>query len=72
MSDRTITERLQPSLLDRLTDSDPGVPAERRDDRVIDLRRLREIRWLPADSDVETVLAAFESPPESGRQHATG
>lgn len=43
MSDRTITERLQPSLLDRLTDSDPGVPAERRDDRVIDLRRLREI-----------------------------
>ena len=36
------------------------------------LRRLREIRWLPADSDVETVLAAFESPPESGRQHATG
>jgi len=56
MSDRTITERLQPSLLDRLTDDDPSVATERRDDRVIDLRRLREIiqrdlSWLLNTSD---------------------
>lgn len=43
MSDKTIAERLQPSLLDRLTDDEPGEMTERRDDRVIDLRQLREI-----------------------------
>ncbi|WP_343115930.1 type VI secretion system baseplate subunit TssE [Ostreiculturibacter nitratireducens] len=43
MSDKTITERLQPSLLDRLTDNDPGQKTERRDDRIIDIRGLRDI-----------------------------
>jgi len=43
MADRTITERLQPSLLDRLTDTEPENRTESRDDRVIDIRRLREI-----------------------------
>lgn len=43
MSDKTITDRLQPSLLDRLTDNNPGEQTESRDARVIDLRRLREI-----------------------------
>lgn len=43
MSDKTITERLQPSLLDRLTDNEPGKETERRDDRIIDIRSLREI-----------------------------
>lgn len=43
MSDQTITERLQPSLLDRLTDNAPESRTERREDRVIDLRALREI-----------------------------
>ena len=67
MSDRTITERLQPSLLDRLTDSDPGVPAERRDDRVIDLRRLREIiqrdlSWLLNTSDNSSMIDADRYP----------
>lgn len=56
MSDKTITERLQPSLLDRLTDNTPGEKVERRDDRVIDLRRLRDIIqrdlvWLLNTSD---------------------
>lgn len=56
MSDKTIAERLQPSLLDRLTDSDPGDQKERREDRVIDLRQLREIiqrdlSWLLNTSD---------------------
>jgi type VI secretion system protein ImpF len=43
MADKMMTERLQPSLLDRLTDDDPTNPLEGRDARVIDLRRLREI-----------------------------
>ncbi|MEP4246664.1 type VI secretion system baseplate subunit TssE [Tateyamaria sp.] len=43
MSDRMIAERLQPSLLDRLTDDDPFEVKESRDSRVIDLRQLREI-----------------------------
>ncbi|MGB8624277.1 MAG: type VI secretion system baseplate subunit TssE [Paracoccaceae bacterium] len=43
MADKTISERLQPSLLDRLTDVDPASPKETRDERVIDIRRLREI-----------------------------
>jgi type VI secretion system protein ImpF len=34
---------LQPSLLDRLTDDNPDVRVESRDQRVIDIRRLREI-----------------------------
>lgn len=43
MSDRTIVDRLQPSLLDRLTDLAPERSADGPDDRLIDLRRLRDI-----------------------------
>ena len=43
MADKTMSERLQPSLLDRLTDDDPGILTEAREARVIDIRRLREI-----------------------------
>ena len=43
MADKTISERLQPSLLDRLTDKEPGSKKESRDERVIDLSRLRDI-----------------------------
>lgn len=43
MSDKMIAERLQPSLLDRLTDDAPGEQKERREDRVIDVKQLREI-----------------------------
>lgn len=43
MSDKMIAERLQPSLLDRLTDDNPSDLTERRETRVIDLRQLREI-----------------------------
>ena len=35
MSDRMIAERLQPSLLDRLTDDDPFEVKESRNSRVI-------------------------------------
>ena len=43
MADKTLAERLQPSLLDRLTDDEPGKEVESRDRKVIDLSRLREI-----------------------------
>ncbi|WP_299287465.1 type VI secretion system baseplate subunit TssE [uncultured Tateyamaria sp.] len=43
MSDKMIAERLQPSLLDRLTDDNPTELTERRETRVIDVRQLRDI-----------------------------
>ncbi|RMF37461.1 MAG: type VI secretion system baseplate subunit TssE [Alphaproteobacteria bacterium] len=43
MADVRDVERLQPSLLDRLTDDAPHETTESRDKRVIDVRRLREI-----------------------------
>jgi type VI secretion system protein ImpF len=42
MAELTPQERLQPSLLDRLTDLAPGEPEESRDQRVITAARLRE------------------------------
>jgi len=61
MADKTITERLQPSLLDRLTDDHPGTRGESRDDRVIDVRRLRDIirrdlSWLLNCANAETMI----------------
>lgn len=61
MADQTLTERLQPSLLDRLTDQEPGELKERREDRVIDVRRLRDIiqrdlAWLLNTNSHETLL----------------
>lgn len=43
MADRTLSDKLQPALLDRLTDDEPDKTVEGRDRRVIDIRRLREI-----------------------------
>jgi len=61
MADKTITERLQPSLLDRLTDHEPGNLTERRDERVIDVRRLRDIiqrdlSWLLNTNNHESIM----------------
>ncbi|MFN3825804.1 MAG: type VI secretion system baseplate subunit TssE [Pseudorhodobacter sp.] len=61
MAEHVLTERLQPSLLDRLTDDDPTNPKETRDSRVIDLRRLREIiqrdlSWLLNTFDNSTLV----------------
>ena len=58
MADRTISERLQPSLLDRLTDETPQQATESRDQRVIDIKRLREIverdlSWLLNTNNAE-------------------
>jgi type VI secretion system protein ImpF len=51
MAELTTTERLQPSLLDRLTDDEPDKTVESRDKRVMPLKRLREcvlrdLGWL--------------------------
>jgi type VI secretion system protein ImpF len=51
MVDLTARERLQPSLLDRLTDEEPGSEAESRERRVLSLRALRkgvlrDLAWL--------------------------
>ncbi|AIF48237.1 type VI secretion system baseplate subunit TssE [Dyella japonica] len=51
MAELTTQERLQPSLLDRLTDDEPGKTEESRDKRVISATRLREcvtrdMSWL--------------------------
>ena len=88
MSDKTLAERLQPSLLDRLTDQRPGEQKETRDSRVIDLNRLREIiqrdlSWLlnthNAEShiDVEKFPAVAQSVlnfglAEVAGEHSTG
>jgi type VI secretion system protein ImpF len=59
MADKMMSERLQPSLLDRLTDDDPTNPTESREARVIDIRRLRDIiqrdlSWLLNTNNAET------------------
>lgn len=51
MAELTTQERLQPSLLDRLTDHDPGKKKESREQRVFSTRRLkdsvlRDLGWL--------------------------
>ncbi|USN99063.1 MAG: type VI secretion system baseplate subunit TssE [Phycisphaeraceae bacterium] len=51
MAELTPTERLQPCLLDRLTDDEPGKSAESRDKRVFSTRQmrlavLRDLNWL--------------------------
>lgn len=51
MAELASRDRLQPSLLDRLTDEEPGSQAEARERRVLSLRALREgvlrdLGWL--------------------------
>ncbi|TPG08695.1 type VI secretion system baseplate subunit TssE [Rhodanobacter glycinis] len=51
MAELTTQERLQPSLLDRLTDDEPGKLEESREKRVISAMRLRDcvtrdVSWL--------------------------
>ena len=51
MAELTPQERLQPSLLDRLTDEEPGNPREGADRRIMSLNQLkasvlRDLAWL--------------------------
>ena len=67
MADKMMSERLQPSLLDRLTDEDPTNPNETRDARVIDIRRLRDIvqrdlAWLLNTNNADGWIDAKRHP----------
>lgn len=60
MADKTIQEKLQPSLLDRLTDQHPSRQDESRDERLIsqhELRQavLRDLKWLLNTINFESI-----------------
>ncbi len=60
MAELTPKERLQPSLLDRLTDDEPDKQQESRDKRVLSMTRLREsvlrdVSWLLNCDSYESV-----------------
>jgi len=66
MAELTPKERLQPSLLDRLTDDEPGKQQESRDKRVLSPRQLRrsvirDLEWLLNSTDLASVqnLSAY-------------
>jgi type VI secretion system protein ImpF len=67
MAELETQERLQPSLLDRLTDDDPGVTQESRDKRVLSVRRLREsvkrdLAWLMNTGNLNDVQDLSDYP----------
>jgi type VI secretion system protein ImpF len=71
VAELTPKERLQPALLDRLTDEAPDQQVESREDRVVSLRRLRQsvvrdLEWLfntgamlpPDDATQQSIVGA--------------
>jgi len=67
MAELTQKERLQPSLLDRLTDEDPGRKQEARDRRVLSPARLREcvrrdLTWLFNTTNLASVQSLDAEP----------
>jgi len=67
MAELTLKERLQPSLLDRLTDDEPDTSRESRDQRVWSLARLREmvlrdLTWLLNCENLNSVVDLHEYP----------
>lgn len=59
MAELTQKERLQPALLDRLTDDDPQNKQESREKRVLTMRRLRasvlrDLSWLLNTTNLES------------------
>jgi len=64
MADPGITERLQPSLLDRLTDNNPTELKETAQEKVIDMRRLREIVLRDLGWLLNTVNQSLDIDPE--------
>jgi type VI secretion system protein ImpF len=67
MSELTVQERLQPSLLDRLTDNEPHNQKESRDRRVLSLEKLRQcvlrdLGWLLNTGDLHQLQALDEYP----------
>lgn len=66
MAELTPNERLQPSLLDRLTDNNPKGEKESREERVLSVRQLRksvlrDLEWLLNTGRLETTedLSAY-------------
>lgn len=67
MAELTPKERLQPALLDRLTDDEPEKREESREKRVLNMRRLREsvlrdVSWLLNTTNLEAVEDLEELP----------
>lgn len=71
MAELTARERLLPSLLDRLTDDNPGdvtEARERRAETMVQLRAatLRDLEWLLNTSNIESELDLSEYPELEG------
>jgi len=67
MAELTQKERLQPSLLDRLTDDEPNAQQESRDKRILSMHKLREsvlrdVSWLLNSDSLESVLDLTDYP----------
>lgn len=67
MAELTYNERLQPSLLDRLTDEAPGEKLENRNRRVISMSRLRklvrrDLAWLLNTGHMESMQDLSDYP----------
>lgn len=67
MAELTNQERLQPSLLDRLTDDSPDKAVESREQRVLSLRQLRQsvlrdLSWLLNTSALNTMIDLADYP----------
>jgi len=67
MADFTDRERLQPSLLDRLTDNQPRNQRESRDDRVLSINQLkqsvlRDLEWLLNTEQLPTTVDLTDYP----------
>ena len=71
MAELAPRERLQPSLLDRLSDDEPGNLVESRERRVLSLRTLREgvlrdLAWLLNSTNLLSVVDAAKLPYVAG------
>ncbi len=67
MADHTTSERLQPSLLDRLTDDEPDQLQESRDRRVLSSQRLRDsvrrdLNWLFNATNLTSLQSLVDHP----------
>jgi len=67
MAELTSQERLQPSLLDRLTDDEPQKKVESRDRRVLSLNRLRQcvlrdLSWVLNTGSLESLVDLSKFP----------
>jgi type VI secretion system protein ImpF len=67
MAELTPQERLQPSLLDRLTDEEPGRAMESRESRILSPARLREsvrrdLTWLFNTTHMQALFRLDEVP----------